>query len=111
MFTSPSVKSAIPTAKTVADAHSCHLNFELPHREPINMTGMTYSLKTLVSSVVFTSSPPVSSVFQPALCSRPILEAESLKLDFKLNWRDMLWTTLETSGEDVKLHSKRVEKM
>ncbi len=62
----------------------------------------------LVSSVVFTSSPLVSSV----VLENNKLEGQVFDEGLFLGEDDEFGkTTLETSGEDVKLHSKRVEKM
>ncbi len=76
---------------------------------------MYFTSFPLVSSVVFTSFPLVSSVVFQGECYRPLVDKDGKQVDpsgsseVQRSWLGK--TTLETSGEDVKLHSKRVGKM
>ncbi len=84
---------------------------------------VVFQSSPLVSSVVPASSPLVSSVVlipccstgRTPPCSEPsacaLIPRARLGTSQQRQGPPHMKTTLETSGEDVKLHSKRVEKM
>ena len=103
--------------------HLCHpsptrqIQFYLKQNSPL-VSSVVFTCSPLVSSVVFTFSPPDSSVVFTSL-DKKIIIIRCMLLDTSNRclgnhtpneWRRYK-STLETSAEDTKRHSKRVEKL